>query len=248
VLKDLQLRLKDDHPDVVRLKRTVANLQAKVDEEAANAPVLEGAPVSSAQVTRRRRVADLRAEVEQLDKRIVAQQAEEQRLRKVAGGYQQRVEMAPKRESEMIELTRDYGTLQTQYTSLLGKKEESQISANLERRQIGEQFKLLDPARLPEKPFSPNRPRINTLGLVAGLVFAIALIGLVEFRDTSFKTDDDIVTVLSLPVLAVVPVMRSNPERRRAFRFRVATHVGFGGLVVSLLALVVYTYVYAYTR
>ena len=62
--------------------------------------------------------------------------------------------MAPTRESELVELTRDYATLQGLYSSLLAKKEESKIAANLERRQIGEQFKLLDPARLPERPIS----------------------------------------------------------------------------------------------
>ena len=55
----------------------------------------------------------------------------------------------PKRESELVELTRDYTTLQTTYQSLLAKREESKIAANLERRNIGEQFKVLDPARVP---------------------------------------------------------------------------------------------------
>ena len=42
---------------------------------------------------------------------------------------------------------------------------------------------------------------------------------LLEYRDTSFKTDDDIVTTLALPVLAVIPAMTSAAERR-AFRRR----------------------------
>ena len=62
-------------------------------------------------------------------------------------GYQASVDAVPTRESELIELTRDYETLQSIYTSLLSKREDSKIAANLERRQIGEQFKILDPAR-----------------------------------------------------------------------------------------------------
>jgi uncharacterized protein involved in exopolysaccharide biosynthesis len=243
-LTQLQLRLKADHPDVLRMKRIVANLQAKADAEAAEAPVSpDNVRVSPAELLRRKRVADLRAEFEQLEKQMGAEQAEEKRLRQVASGYQQRVELAPTRESEMIELTRDYTTLQAQYTSLLQKKEESQISANLERRQIGEQFKLLDPARLPERPTSPNRQQINTFGMVAGLAIGIALIVLVELRDTSFKTDDDLLTVLGLPVLAVVPLMQSNTERRRNFRLRLVLNLGLATTVAGCLAVVAYTFV-----
>jgi len=243
-LTQLQLRLKSDHPDVLRLKRIVANLQAKADAEAADAPVSpDNIRVPAAELLRRKRLGDARAEFEQLNKQIAAEQAEEKRLRQIAAGYQQRVELAPTRESEMIELTRDYTTLQTQYTSLLQKKEESQISANLERRQIGEQFKLLDPARLPERPTSPNRQQINTFGMIFGLGIGIGLIVLVELRDTSFKTDEDLVSVLSLPVLAVVPLMQSNAERRRSFGLRLILNLGLGATVAACLAVVAYTFV-----
>ncbi len=83
-------------------------------------------------------------------------------MRKQAGEYQRRAESGPTRETEMVELNRDYNTLQGIYTSLLGKKEEANIAANLERRQIGEQFKLVDAARLPERPFSPESRRGTT--------------------------------------------------------------------------------------
>ena len=53
---------------------------------------------------------------------------------------------------------RDYTTLQAQYTGLLGKSQDAKVAANLERRQIGEQFKLLDPARLPQRPKSARPP------------------------------------------------------------------------------------------
>jgi hypothetical protein len=228
----------------LRLKRIVANLQAKADAEAADAPVSpDNVRLSPAELLRRKRVADVRAEFEQLNRQIASEQAEEKRLRQIAAGYQQRVELAPTRESELIELTRDYETLQKQYTSLLSKKEESQISANLERRQIGEQFKLLDPARLPERPTSPNRQQINTFGMVFGLVIGIGLIVLVELRDTSFKTDEDVLSVLGLPVLAVVPLMQSNAERRRTFRLRLLMNMGLGATVAACLTVVAYTFV-----
>ena len=87
--------------------------------------------------------------------------------------YQSRIAAIPARETELVELTRDYETLRQVYTNLLAKSENARVSANLERRQIGEQFKILDPARLPERPISPDRPQINSMGAMAGLAVGL---------------------------------------------------------------------------
>ena len=243
-LKALQLRLKPEHPDVVRTKRIVAELEQKVaGESTGDVPVSSAPSVSAAERARRKRLADTKEELAQLDAQMQAKQAEEKRMRSVATAYQSRVEGVPKRESEMTELLRDYSTLQAAYTGLLSKKEDSQLQANIIRRQIGEQFKLLDPARLPEKPFSPNRERINTLGLLGGLVLGVLLVAFMEFRDSTFKTDEEVFDVLSLPVLAIVPAMQSVAESRRNFKVRLAIHAGCATTVIACLAVVVYTYV-----
>jgi polysaccharide chain length determinant protein (PEP-CTERM system associated) len=242
-LAALETRLTDEHPDVQRMKRVVRDLQAKADAEAQTKPVSAGAAMPATEAPRQKRLRELHAELDQLTLQIAHKQDEEKQLRAMTTAYQTRVEKAPTRESELTELTRDYGTLQTLYSNLLAKKEESQISANLERRQIGEQFRLLDPARLPEKPFRPNRPLINSLGLVGGLIAGCGLIALVEYRDKTFKTDEDVTSILTLPVLAVVPFMQSGRERRRRMVRRVAVGFGLATTVVACLAVVVYTFV-----
>jgi polysaccharide chain length determinant protein (PEP-CTERM system associated) len=234
-------------PEVQRAERLIGDLEKQLNTEALQRPVSTeetvAVTVSPAELARRRRVKELKDQEDQLDRQIASAQAEAKRLQGVATAYQQRVDVVPERESEMAELTRDYGTLTSVYTGLLAKKEESQIAANLERGEIGEQFKLLDPARLPEKPISPDRPRINIMGMVAGLAIGLALIGLTEYRDTTFKTDDEITSLLAAPVLAVVPLMQSDLDRRRALRRRLIVGCGLGGTVLGCLAIVVYTFV-----
>ena len=245
-LAAMEQKLKADHPDIRRAKRVVADLEKKAEQESLQAPLsAEAAPRKGtpAEVARANKINDLRAELEQLERQIAFKQNEDKRLRSVVGSYQQRVEAAPTRESEMSALTRDYSTLQIMYQSLLTKKEESKIAANLERRQIGEQFKLLDPARMPEKPFSPNRQMINLFGLFGGIAMGGALIGLLEYRDGSFRTDDEITAVLKVPVLAVVPLMRSEPERKKVMRRRMVVGFGLSATVAACLAVVVYTFV-----
>jgi polysaccharide chain length determinant protein (PEP-CTERM system associated) len=241
----LGARLKPGHPDRMSMERAVRDLEQKVDAADLDAPV-SGAAAPAAtpgEQVRRRRIDDLRAEIAQLDRQLTNRQNEEQRLRQLTGAYQSRVEAAPTRESEMVELTRDYTTLQSMYTSLLSKKEDSKIAANLERRQIGEQFKLLDQARVPERPFSPDRRRLNQMGLAAGLGVGLLLVGLLEYRDKSFKTDHEVVELLSLPVLAVVPLMQSPGERKWAFRKHVALNFLCGSTVAVGLAVVAYTFI-----
>jgi hypothetical protein len=143
----------------------------------------------------------------------------------------------------MTELTRDYATFSSLYTSLLAKKEESKIAANLLTEQIGEQFKQLDRARLPEKPSSPNRPLIILFGMAAGLAMGIGFVVLLEYRNTSFATDGEVTGLLSLPVLAVVPVMESPEDRRRAKRRRLLIGLGLGSTVAGCLAVVLFTFV-----
>jgi uncharacterized protein involved in exopolysaccharide biosynthesis len=244
-LATLQLRLKPDHPDLQRLNRLIRDLENKVEQEAQDTPVsAEAADVNPTETARRRRLAELKLEMQLLDHQTEEKQNDQRRLRAQIGSYQTRVEAAPTRESEMTELTRDYQTLQQMYTSLLSKKEESTIAANLERRQIGEQFKLLDPARVAQKPYSPNRPRLTLIGMAAGLVIGVLLVGLMEYRDKSFKTDEEIMRVLSLPVLAVVPVMLTPAEQRWTTRRRLLLGLGYATTVVACFAVVAYTFVY----
>jgi polysaccharide chain length determinant protein (PEP-CTERM system associated) len=213
-LEVMQLRLKPDHPDVVRAKRLIADLEAAVAQEIGKNS--GGAvPPDPAEVTRIARAAQIRVQIAALDKEIARKTAEQTRLRQVVATFQSRVETEPARESELIGLTRDYDTIRETYRSLLTKKEESGIAANLERQQVSQQFKTLDPARLPERPYAPNRLMIALVGAGMGLALGLGLTILLELRDQSFRAAPEVVTVLSLPVLAMVPGMITRYEQRQ---------------------------------
>jgi uncharacterized protein involved in exopolysaccharide biosynthesis len=69
-----------------------------------------------------------------------------------------------------------YETLKETYKALLVKHQDATLAANVERRQMGEQFRILDRARLPEQPDGPNRARVTILGTLVGLAIGLALV------------------------------------------------------------------------
>ncbi|HEX7072302.1 MAG TPA: GNVR domain-containing protein, partial [Rhodothermales bacterium] len=215
-LAELEQRYTADHPDVRNLRRAIRDLQVRADEEARRPPERQRArQLTPAETARQKRIKDLQAELQVVDHQVSTAQADEARIRRVIADLQAKVDVVPTRESELVELTRDYTTLQETYSSLLTKREESKLAANLERRQIGEQFRVLDPASLPQKP-SNQKQRLGVLagGAFGGLALALALVGLLEYRDSTFKREEDVVRVLSLPVLALVPFMAAESRER----------------------------------
>jgi polysaccharide chain length determinant protein (PEP-CTERM system associated) len=216
-LGELQTRLTSNHPNVRRLERIIRDLERSAETETLQRqqgdlklPRL----LTTAEAAKRDRVREMQAEIKSLKQGILHEEAEQQRVMGAITAYQQRIEIAPARESELAELTRDYQTLQNVYASLLTRREDSKMAADLERRQVGEQFRILDPPRLPEKPFSPNRLLLNAIGALLGFGLGVALAGLREYRDTSLHTEADVVTTLAIPLLALIPTMITDGERR----------------------------------
>jgi polysaccharide chain length determinant protein (PEP-CTERM system associated) len=236
-LVQLELRLRPEHPDIIRARRTIEELEKKAAAEALQVPLSgDGAPaparpLSQAEASRRSRLTQLEADRLAVVGRLQAKQEEERRLRAQIAELRNRVEATPVRESELVAITRDYETLKRRYESLLSKREDARIAANLERRQIGEQFRLIDPPRLPERPVTPNLMQINLVGAALGLALGLALAGLLEYRDTSLRSDDDVLSTLALPVLALIPRMETSMERRRSRRRRLLRSVAAAGLV-----------------
>lgn len=236
-LRALELKFKPEHPDVIRMKSIVRELEGKAaDERKAEASGKPDAPVRPSEGTLR--LAELREDRATLTRQIEQKDVQLTSLRSQIAAYQGRVDAAPTRESEMTELMRDYDTLRKVYTDMLAKREESKVAANLERRQIGEQFKILDPANRPERPFSPNRQLIGLAGLAGGLGLGLAIVLLLEFRDQTFRSDRDIAQALSLPVLAMIPRMPNAAERQRSRRqMMLAASAAVVMLAVAALAL-----------
>ena len=194
-LASLLQRYTPDHPEVVSLQRTIAELAARLESETPTGvtQAVSEKPITPAEAAQQKKILDLQADLAVIDHQLAANRTEETKLKQTIAEYQAKVDVVPTRESELVELTRDYSTLQTAYSSLLMKREDSVIAANLERRQIGEQFKLLDVASLPERPYNQlQRLGVMASGAAAGSCSACSPSALLEYRDSSFRREEEV--------------------------------------------------------
>ena len=245
-LKALELRYKADHPDVAAALRLVKRLAAKVEAEqqvrlASETTGRDGEStkaLTAAQRALQNRIREVRGNLRTVEGQIGQKLVEAERLQSMIQSYQTKVDASPTRETELIELTRDYSTMKNAYESLLLKREDSKVAANLERQQVGEQFKVLDAPRVPERHVYPTHTMITVPLTMAGLVIGFLVTAFLEFRDSSFKTEAEILRVLQLPVLALVPIMQSEPEVRAVRRRKMV--IGFAVFVLAVGSAFVY--------
>ena len=143
-----------------------------------------------------------------MDAEISQLKNERKRLKSEIKEYERRVEITPKVEQQLKELSRGYEVTQKEYQSLLDKKLQAELAANMERKQKGERFKVLDQAKIPERPFKPNRQKIILFGVFLGMAIGGGLVGLVEYLDHSFYKIEDLEQFTGISVIACIPKIK----------------------------------------
>ncbi|MEJ2452710.1 MAG: GNVR domain-containing protein [Candidatus Thiodiazotropha sp.] len=227
-LETLQSRYTEKHPDILRLKKLIAEMEAKQQAEAANNN--KGQPSVSVNLPPelRRQIFEARREIQVAEGEIVS-------LKKQITAYQKRVEDTPKREQELLGLRRDYQNIQASYDSLLSRKLEADIAVNMERKQKGEQFRVVDPARLPEKPVEPDMKKLFVLVVGGGLALGGGIAFLLEYVDTSFRKPDEIESLFDLPVLTSIPTIY-QPRQLLLHKVNAVGSIAFAAFTAVCLA------------
>jgi polysaccharide chain length determinant protein (PEP-CTERM system associated) len=204
-LASLKTIYTDRHPDVIRLNKIINEFDSKIKNKSEGTEDLETSENSiSYNDTYTRQREGIKREIKTLEEDIV-------KLSDNLRYYEKLVEDTPKREQELLSLRRDYQNIQGAYNSLLNRKLEAEISVNMEKKQKGEQFRIIDTARVPEKPISPDMKRLLLFAIAAGIAIGGGIIYLLEFLDSSFRDAKDVETFLGLSVIATLPVL-NNPK------------------------------------
>jgi polysaccharide biosynthesis transport protein len=117
-------------------------------------------------------------------------------------------------------LKRDVETNRSLYEDLLEKLKEAGVSAGLHSNY----FRVVDTARPPQAPASPNVPRNLAFALVLGLASGVGLAFIIEGLDNTVRTPEQAQLISGLPSLGMIPLGSLNaPEPGLRARLAVAS-------------------------
>jgi len=222
----LETRYTEKHPDVIRLKKIISDFEKEKGKDAGDGSgESQFVPANST------------LQIEEVKAEVKTYAADISNLMAQIHVYQKRVEDTPKREQEFLSTRRDYENIKATYNSLLNRQLEADIAVNMEKKQKGEQFRILDPARLPEKPISPDMKKLFLLCLAAGLGIGCGLVFLLEHLNTSFRRPEDVESYLGLSVLATLPLICHEKDKRRQKANQIFSILS---IVLSLILLVAF--------
>jgi polysaccharide chain length determinant protein (PEP-CTERM system associated) len=218
LLADLQGKYTEKHPDILITRKKIADLEPVVEKARLKKEAEENSPLPGVRMEARKgRTGDetdyrLMLRRKEMENQVVATEMEIERLREEEGRakvqmakYRERIENTPIREQAMVNLNRDYQNTRESYQKLLQKSQDAQQAENLERRQKGEQFKIIDPARVPEKPVKPNILKVLFLGFFLAIASGFGSAFFREQLDRSFRDAEDLEATFHLKVLANIP-------------------------------------------
>jgi polysaccharide chain length determinant protein (PEP-CTERM system associated) len=200
----------DKHPDVVTAMAEMEQLHGRVDASRADP---DGAPASVAEQ-------EARAEAQRAGLRAQSERAEVERLRTDIDAARERLAATPRVEEQIEALTREYLSLGENVREYSNKRLEAGVAANMERRQKGEQFRVLEPAFPPADPVSPDRLLILFLGALLGIAAGGGLGVVLEATDSSYHEPRRLQESLRIPVLAAIPSIVFDVDRRALRRLR----------------------------
>lgn len=240
-LEELQSKYTEKHPEIRRTKQVIAQLEGKVGKGQAKAAQGTTASTNSrAALAASLENQRLQAQLKQIDVNISQLREAQAAIPAQIAKYQRWIEAAPVREAEWNGLTRDYSELRRHYDQLVAQNLQAQSAENLERNQKGSKFKIVDSARLPEKPFKPNFLQILLVAVAASLALSVGSVLAGDFIDTSFKDVGELEESIGVPVICAIPFIEKATEARRdalVFRVSVAVISLYG---VGLLAAIGY--------
>lgn len=231
-LAALEAKYTSSHPDIIRLKSLIESLEKK---EADRIPDTGGSAVPVTAANRR-----TMEELRNVEGEIKSLRAESERISNQIRTYQKWVDETPRREQELFALNRDYERLKESHSSLLKRKLEAEIAVSMEKKAKGEQFRVIDSAKLPTRPVKPDLKRTLLTVLALGVGLGLSLAYLVEMTDTSFRDPEDLEEALKVPILISIPIRRTDQEIKTLKRMRILKATGVGvGFIFSVMGIFV---------
>jgi polysaccharide biosynthesis transport protein len=246
-LANLRSKYTDDYPDIIALKEKIAqteNLRKQIEAEVVSNQKTENAiknsvsPPGVAEQGQRglTTMMQIQSQLNANQLEIQNYERRQQDLESKISAYQARLNLTPATEEELEAVSRGYEESKANYDSLLQKQYQSQLATSLELRQQGEQFIVIDPPSLPDKPSAPNHLLVSLAGLALGIAVGVVLSALMELTNVRIRREQDLEGLVPARVLVGIPHLSTDGEDRLRVRGRwkeIGAAFGIGILIVA---------------
>jgi polysaccharide biosynthesis transport protein len=223
-LEDARSRLTEEHPDVIALKDRIAKtekLEKDLEAEIASHPGTAKTantvdPSAAAEVQRGSTtpMMQVQSQFKAIKLEIENDEQNAKELESQISSYRARLNLTPKIEQQLADVSRGYEESKTNYNSLLQKQNQSQLATSLEQRQQGQQFRTLDPPSLPDRPSAPNHLLLSLGGLMAGAALGFGLAAFLELTNVLVRRQEDLAGLVPTRVLVGIPHLSAPGEDR----------------------------------
>ena len=237
-LTELESRYTDKHPAIQQVREEIAKAEKlKTEVQSGKGSDDSGLPVS-------RGVAEIKSQLKGAELEIQNRKREIASITSEMEGYQKRLADTPLREQQLAELTQEYNQSRDNYEALLTKKNGSALATDMERAQQGEQFTLLDPPTWPSSPYFPNRLLTTLVGLVGGVMAALAFAFIRELHDNHIHADAEVSQIAKAPILVAIPPLSTARDAIAARRRTIGEFACAAVVLIMATASAVVAFVY----
>jgi succinoglycan biosynthesis transport protein ExoP len=234
VLTEARQRYSEDHPDVKRVARNIANLEARIAAgETSDRSVAADSPIAM----------QLQAQLNATDTQIGALQMRSTELRARMQQLEDRLSMTPQVEQEYQTVTRDLASARAKYDELVKRRMDAEVSEAAIQGGRADKFRVMQAPSVPNSPAKPKRLAIVIIGLVLAAVLGLSVAVAMEAVDPSVRGSKDVREILNISPLAAVPMISNSIamdlRKRRLLRFGTCAIAGVvAAYVISVQLLV----------
>ena len=193
-LADALTYLKDQHPDVKMLQKTVVDLENRISNELS----LQDNTVSNGPASK-----PIRADNEEIRNQIAALTAQNKHISDEIDKLSKRREELNRNQLALEKMARDVQRDHRRLTVLNAKLDESHLLRT--DKTTGETIRIIDKAFRPTSDSKKKMIIFFAVGTMVAVFFGIGMAFLSEYLDDSLSTPQEVTTYLDLPILGVVP-------------------------------------------
>ncbi|MFM8330758.1 MAG: XrtA system polysaccharide chain length determinant [Candidatus Methylumidiphilus sp.] len=219
MLDERLLKFTDNHPEVVRLKKSIADLekQRQAEISAATSQTGDNTPAPQKNMEANPVYQQMKIALGEAEANIASLTARENAYDGKIELLKQQMDDRLRIETQLQGFNRDYDTVKANYNELLKKRETARMSGTVEQTTDAVKFKIVDPPQVPSKPSAPNRIMASSIVLLGSLLVGMGSAVVLSMFKPSFGTIQGLRDGTGLVVLGGIS-MNWIPEVRRAKR------------------------------